>query len=146
MICIDARGIIGRTLCDETVKVLVVWSLNSQVAAANVVNGLVVDHEGAVGVLESCVRGENRVVWLNNRSGDLRGGINTELELALLSIVNGQTLHQQGTETRASSTTKRVEDQETLQSGAVVGDTSDLVQDLINELLSHSVVTTGVIV
>ena len=97
-------------------------------------------------MLEGCVRGEDRVVWLNNRGGNLRSWIHAELKLALLSIVDGQTLHQQGPETRTSSTTERVEDQETLQTRAVVGDTSDLVQHLINELLSDSVVTTGIVV
>jgi len=135
-----------QTLCDETVQVLVVGTLNSQVAAADVVDGLVIDHEGAIGVLEGCVRSEDGVVWFNNRGGDLRSGIHAELELALLSIVDGQTLHQQGTETRTSSTTEGVEDQETLQTRAVVGDTSNLVQHLIDELLSDSVVTTGIVV
>jgi len=97
-------------------------------------------------MLEGCVRSENGVVWFNNGGGDLRSGIHTEFELALLAIVDGQTLHQQGTETRTSSTTKGVEDQETLQTRAVVGDTSDLVQNLINELLSDSVVTTSIVV
>jgi hypothetical protein len=55
-----------HTLCDETVQVLVVGALNAEVPSADVVDGLVVDHEGAVGVLEGGVGGENGVVWLNN--------------------------------------------------------------------------------
>ena len=39
-----------------------------------------------------------------------------------------------------------MEDQETLKTGAVVGDAADLVQNLIDELLSNSVVSTRVIV
>jgi hypothetical protein len=39
-----------------------------------------------------------------------------------------------------------VEDEETLQTGAVVGNAADLVEDLVDELLSDGVVTTGVVV
>jgi hypothetical protein len=92
------------------------------------------------------VSGENGVVWLNNGVGDLRGRIDGELQLALLAVVDGQTLHEQRTETRACATTEGVEDEEALKTGAVVGNTADLVEDLIDELLANSVVTTGVVV
>ena len=136
----------AHTLSNETVEVLVVGALNSEVPAADVVDGLVVDHEGAVGVLKGSVGGEDGVVWLNNGCGNLGSWVDTELELALLAVVDGQTLHQQGTETGTSSSTEGVEDEETLQTGAVVGNAADLVEDLVDELLSDGVVTTGVVV
>jgi hypothetical protein len=135
-----------HTLGDETVKVLVVGALNTEVPSADVVDGLVVYHEGAVGVLQGGVGGENRVVGLNNRCSDLGRWVNAELQLALLAVVDRQTLHQQGSETRSSTATEGVEDEETLQTRAVVGDATDLVQDLVNELLSDRVVATGVVV
>ena len=63
----------GHDLADQTVEVLVGRALDVQVAAADVVDGLVVDHEGAVGVLQGSVRGQNGVVGFNNGSGNLRG-------------------------------------------------------------------------
>lgn len=90
--------------------------------------------------------GEDGVVGLNDRCGDLRGRVDTELELALLAVVDGQTLHEEGTETGTCATTERVEDEEALETGAVVGDAADLVEDLVNELLADGVVTTGVVV
>lgn len=135
-----------HTLGDETVQVLVVGALNAEVPAADVVDGLVVHHEGAVGVLQGGVSCENGVVGLDNRGGDLRRRVDTELELALLAVVNGQTLHQEGTEAGTCSTTEGVEDEETLQTGAVVGDAADLIQDLVDKLLTDCVVTTGVVV
>ena len=39
-----------------------------------------------------------------------------------------------------------MEDKETLQTGAVVGNAADLVEDLVNELLADGVVTTGIVV
>ena len=55
-----------HTLSDQAVQVLVVGALNAKVPSADVVDGLVVDHEGAVGVLQGGVGSKDRVVWLNN--------------------------------------------------------------------------------
>jgi hypothetical protein len=134
------------TLGDEPVQVLVVGALESEVAAADVINGLVVDHKGAVGMLESGVGGEDGVVWLNDRSRCLRSRVNAELELALLPVVDRQALHQQGAETRARTTAERVEDQEALETTAVIGHMANFVEDLVDQLLTDSVVTTSVVV
>ena len=135
-----------HTLGDQTVQVLVVWALNAQIASANVVDSFVVNHETAVGVLEGGVRGEDGVVGLDHGGGHLWSWVDAELELALLAVVNRQTLHQQRTEARASATAEGVEHQEALEARAAVGDTSDLVQHLVDELLANSVVATGVVV
>ena len=37
------------------VQICISWSLDVQISPANVVNSLVVDHKGAVGVFQSCV-------------------------------------------------------------------------------------------
>lgn len=135
-----------RTLSDQAVQVDVVGALEPEVAAANIVDGLVVDHEGAVGVLQGGVGGQDRVVRLNNGDGRLRSGVDTELQLALLAVVDGQTLHEESAETRAGTTAEGVEDQEALEAGAGVGDAADLVEDAIDELLSNGVVATGIVV
>jgi len=134
------------TLSNKAVKVLVVGALDAEVPSADVVDGLVVDHEAAVGVLEGGVGGKNRVVGLNDGCGDLGRWVDAELELALLAIVDGQALHQQGAETRASAATEGVEDEETLQTRAVIGNAADLVEHLVDELLADRVVTAGVVV
>ena len=97
-----------------TIQVGVGWALNVEVATADVVDGLVVDHEGTVGVLQGGVGGQDRVVWLDDGGGDLWGGVDGELQLGLLAVVNGETLHQEGSETGTGTTTEGVEDQETL--------------------------------
>jgi hypothetical protein len=97
-------------------------------------------------VLKSSVSGQDGVVWLNNRGRDLRSWVHAELQLALLAVVNRKTLHEKSTESGTSSTTERVEDEETLKTGAVVCNTADLVKDGVNQLLANSVVTTSVIV
>lgn len=97
-------------------------------------------------MLQGGVGGQDGVVRLNNGCGRLGSGVDTELQLALLAIVDGQALHEQSTETRTSTTTKGVEDQETLETSAAIGDAADLVQNAINELLSNGIVSTGVVV
>ena len=61
----------GDDLSDEPVEVGVGWSLNVQVSSADVVDSLIVDHEGTVGVLEGGVGGKDGVVGLNNGSRNL---------------------------------------------------------------------------
>ena len=59
----------GHNLTDQTVQVGVGGALDVQVAAADVVDGFVVDHEGAVRVLQCGVGGEDGVVGLHHRRG-----------------------------------------------------------------------------
>lgn len=47
------------TLCNEAVKVLEVGTLDTQVPSADAVDSLIVDHEAAIRVLQSRVRGED---------------------------------------------------------------------------------------
>ena len=136
----------GDNLGNQAVQVLVAGALDSEVTAADVVDGLVVNHEAAVGVLQGGVGGQDGVVGLHDGGSVLRGGVNAEFQLGLLAVVNGETLHQESTETRTGTTTEGVENQETLETSTVVGNTADLVEDLVDHLLSDSVVTTGVVV
>jgi hypothetical protein len=136
----------SHTLRDQTVEVLIVRAFQPQVPTADVIDGLVVHHEGAVGVLERGVGGEDRVIGLDDRGGRLGGRVDAELQLALFAVIHGKTLHQQGTEPRAGAAAERVEDQESLETSAVVGNTPDLVEDLVDQLLPDGVVTTGIVV
>ena len=135
-----------HTLSDQAIEVLVVRSFNAKVAAADVVDGLIVDHETAVGVLKGRVGGQDRVVRFNDRGRNLRGGVDTELKFALLAIVHRQTFHEKSTKPRASATTEGVEDKEALETSAVVGNTANLVEDLINELLANGIVSASIVV
>jgi len=136
----------GDDLGNETVEVGVSGTFDVKVAAANVVDGFVVNHEGTVGVLKGGVGGQDRVVGLNDSGGNLGGGVDGELELGLLSVVDRETLKEEGTETGTSTTTERVEDEETLETSAVVSELTDTVKDKVNNFLSDGVVTTGVVV
>jgi len=135
-----------RTLSDQAVQILVVWSPNSQISTADIIDRLIVNHEAAVGMLKSCMSCKDGVVGLNYRGSDLRSGIDAELQLALLAVIDWETLHEKSAEPGSSSSTERVEYQETLETRAIIGNMTDLVQHLVDQLLAHSVVPTGVIV
>ena len=75
-------------MTNQTVEISVRWSLDIEVSSADVIDGLIVDHECTVRVLESGVGGQNGVVGLNNSSGDLWRRVDCELELGLLSVVD----------------------------------------------------------
>jgi hypothetical protein len=107
---------------------------------------LVVDHEGTVRVFQGGVGGQDRVVRLDDRGGHLGSGVDGELELALLSVIRAQPLQQQTSETRTGTTSERVEDEESLETGTVVGESSNPVHDVVDELLSDGVVTSSVVV
>mmetsp|Transcript_8403 Transcript_8403/g.10281 ORF Transcript_8403/g.10281 Transcript_8403/m.10281 type:complete len:401 (+) Transcript_8403:240-1442(+) len=136
----------GDDLGDQSVEVGVGGALNVEVSAADVVHGLVVEHDGDVGVLKEGVGGQDRVVGLDDGGGDLRGGVDGEAELGLLAVVNGESLEEERSETGASATADGVEHKEALETSALIGELSDAVEAEVNNLLTDGVVTTGEVV
>ena len=61
--------------------------------------------------------------------------------ITLQYILKISPLHQQRCKSTSGATAERVEDQESLQSGASIGKTTDTVERLINQLLADRVVT-----
>lgn len=114
------RGDRADDLGDQAVQVLVVGTGNVKVASANIVNGLVVNQESAVRVLDGAVGGQNSVVRLNNGCGHTRSWVNGKLELALLAVLGRKPLEEKSTKTGTGTTTEGVEDQETLERVAVI--------------------------
>ena len=75
-------------LAHEAVKIRVGWALNVEVSTADVIDGLIVYHEGTIRVLQGGVGGEDGVVGLNDSCGNLGGWVNGELQLGLLAIID----------------------------------------------------------
>jgi len=136
----------GDHLGNKSVQVGVSGSLDIEVTAADIVDGLVVEHNGDIGVLEERVGGEDRVVGLNDGGGDLRRGVDGEAELGLLAVVDGEALEEEGAETGAGTATNSVEDEEALETSALIGELTDSVEAEINNLLTNGVVTTSEVV
>ena len=136
----------GDNLGNESVKVGVGWSLNVEVSSADIVDGLVVEHDGDVSVLKERVGGEHGVVWLNNSSGDLWGWVDGETELGFLSVIDGKSLEEERSETGSGTTTDGVEDKETLETSALIGELSDSVEAEVNNFLSDGVVSASIVI
>ena len=151
---IDVQGTIeseggserGDNLSNESVQVGVGGSLNVEVTSADIVDSLVVEHNGNIGVLKEGVGGEHGVVRLNDGGGDLGGGVDGEAELGLLAVVDGESLEEERAETGAGTTTNGVEDEEALETSALIGELSDSVEAEVNDFLTNGVVTTGEVV
>ena len=151
---IDVKGTIesegsgqrGDNLGNESVQVGVGWSLDVEVSSADIVDGLVVDHDGDIGVLKEGVGGEHGVVWLNNGGRDLRGWEDGESELGFLTVVHGESLEEERSESGSGTSTDGVEDEETLETSALIGELSDSVEAEIDDLLTNGVVSSGEVV
>merc|ERR1719487_1258661 len=151
---IDVQGTVepqGRRqrrydLGDQTVQVGVGRALDVQVAAADVVQRLVVDLVGHIGVLQQGVDAQHGVVGLDNGGGHLRATPHSEGDLGLLTVVHGQALQHQATQTGSRTTTDSVVDHESLETGTVVSQLTDAVQAQIDDLLTDGVVTTSEVV
>jgi len=142
----EGGGQRGDDLGDESVKVGVGGSLDIEVSSADIINGFVIDHDSDISVLEEGVGGENGVVRLNNSGGNLGRRIDGETKLGLLTIVDGESLEEEGSETGTGSTTDGVEDEETLETSALIGKLSDSVEAEIDDFLTNGVVTTSEVV
>lgn len=136
----------GDDLREESVQVGVSWSLNVEVSAADIIYCLIVEHDSDIGVFEERVSREYRVVRLNNGSGDLWGWVDSEAELGFLAVVNGQSLKEERAESRASASTDSVEDEEALETCALISELSDSVKAEIDNLFTDGVVATSEVV
>ncbi len=133
-------------LGDESVQVGVGGALDVEVAAAHVVESLIIEAEGAVGVLQECVRREHVIVGLHDSGGDLGSRGHGEGELRFAAIVHGQALQKKGAKTGAGTTTSGMEDHEALETSAVISQLANAVQHEVHDLLADGVVTTSVVV
>ncbi len=122
---------------DQTVQVGVRRALNVQRAAANVVDGLIVQHDGDVSVLQQGVGRQDRVVRLDDGRRHLGRRVDGEGQLGLLAIVDGQALQEQRAKARAGTATDGVEDEEALETRAVVGQLADAVERQVDDFLAN---------
>merc|ERR1719327_1499668 len=135
-----------RDLRDDAVQVGVRRALNVQATTANIVDGLVVQTESHVGVLQQRVRRKHVIVRLHDSGGNLRGRSHSVRQLGLFAVVDRKALQQKSSKTRAGTSTSGVVHKETLKTSAVVRKLAHSVQHKVDNLLANGVVTTGVVV
>ena len=137
----------GRdNLGNESVQVGVGGSLDIEVSSADIVDGLVIEHDGDIGVLKEGVSGEDGVVRLDDGGGDLGRRVDGESELGFLTVIDGKSLEEEGSETGTGTSTDGVEDEETLETSALIGELSNSVEAEIDDLATDGVMSSGEVV
>jgi len=136
----------GDNLGNESVQVGVGGSLDIEVSSADIVDGLVIEHDGDIGVLKEGVSGEDGVVRLDDGGGDLGRGVDGESELGFLTVIDGESLEEERSETGSGTSTDGVEDEETLETSALIGELADSVEAEIDDLTSDGVMSSGEVV
>ena len=137
----QAGGDTGHDGGDEVVQVTVGGVVELESPHADVVEGLVVDTEGLVRVLNELVDGEGGVVGLDNGIGDLGGRHDGEGGHHAVGELLTDLGDQEGTHTSTGTTTEGVGDLETLEAVAALSLTADDVKNLVDQLSTLSVVT-----
>jgi len=136
----------GDDLGDEPVQVGVGGSLDVEGPPADIVDGFVVKHDSDIGVLEEGVGREDGVVGLDDGGGDLGRGVDREAKLGLLAVIDGEPLEEERAQTGAGTATDGVEDEEALETGALVSKLSDSVEAEVDDFFTDGVMTTSEVV
>ncbi len=74
------------------------------------------------------------------------GWIDGETELGFLTVIDGKSLEEERSETGTGSSTDGVEDEETLETSALIGELSDSVEAEINDFFTDGVMSSGEVV
>eukprot|EP01084_Bolivina_argentea_P311568 539346_1 len=131
---------------DEMVQVTEGGGGQLQGAEADIVQGLVVDAHGLIGVLNQLMDGQGGVVGLNHGVGHLGGRDDGEGHHDTIGVLLTELADQEGSHTGTGTTTQGVGDLESLQAVAALGLLADDVEDGVDELGTLSVVTLGPVV
>ena len=129
----------GDDLRQQTVQVCVCRALDVQVAAADIVQSLVVDLVGDVCVLEERMDAKYGIVRLNDGCGDLGAAPDGERDLGLLAVIDGKALEQEAAKTGTGTTADGVVDEETLETGAVISELANAIEDKVDNLFTDGV-------
>jgi len=92
------------------------------------------------------VSGEDGVVWFNNSGRDLWGWVDGETKFGFLTVIDRESLEEEGTETGSSTTTDGVENEETLETSTLISKFSDSVKTEIDDFFTNGVMSSGEVV
>jgi hypothetical protein len=137
----QARGDAGHDGRDQVVKISIGWVRQFEGSHADIVESLVINTEGLIGVLDQLMHGESGIVWLNNGVGNLGGWDNRESCHHAIRELLTDLGDQKRTHASTSSTTERVGDLETLEAVASFGFTTNDIKNLINKLSTFGVMS-----
>jgi len=136
----------GNNLSDKSVQVGVGWSFNIEVSSADIIDCFIIKHNSNISVFKEGVSWENWVVWLNDCSWDLGWWVNGKTELWFFTVIDWQSLEEKRSQTWASTSTDWVENEETLESSALISKFSDSVKAEVNDFFTDGVMTSSEVV
>merc|ERR1712109_226680 len=142
----EAAGDTREGSGDEMVKITVGGGGELEGTEADIVEGLVVNGHGIIGVLDELMDGQGSVVGLDDGIRDLgrwhdREGAHLSVGVLLTDLGDQESAH-----TRASATTERVGDLEALEAVTALSLLTDDIEDGVDELSTLGVVTLGPVV
>merc|ERR1719183_321679 len=136
----------GDDLRQQAVQVGVGGTLDVEVAAADVIERLVVVHDGDVGMFEQGVHAQDRIVRLHNGRRHLGACPHREADLRLLAVVDREALKHQASQARPRATTDSVIDHEALKARTVIGELPDAIEHQVYDLLADCIVPASEII
>ncbi|GIX66283.1 uncharacterized protein BcabD6B2_57190 [Babesia caballi] len=137
----------GRNdLRDDAVQVLVDRAADVEVLLADGVNGLVVEDDGDVGVLQEGVRRQDGVVGLHYRRGHLGRRPDAEVELGLALVLGADVLQEETAGAGAGTAANCGEEEEALDAVAGVAQLADAVHGGVHDVGAGGVAAAGEVV
>jgi len=136
----------GDDLSNKSVKVGISGSFDIELSSADIIDSFVIKHNSDISMFKERVSRQDGVVWFNDGSGDLGRRIDSETELGLLAVIDGESFEEEGSETRSGTTTDGVEDHEALETGTVISKLSDSVECKVDDFFTNGIMTSGEVV
>ena len=76
----------------------------------------------------------------------MRAAPDGERDLGLLAVIDGKALEQEAAKTGTGTTADGVVDEETLETGAIVGELANAIQNEVDDFFADGVVTAGEVI
>jgi hypothetical protein len=130
----------------QVVKISVRWVGELESSHADIVESLVVDTKGLIGVFNQLMDGESSIVRLDNGIRDLGGWHNREGSHHTVGEFLTDLGDQERTHTSTSSTSERMGDLETLETVAALSLTTNNIQDLVDKLSTLGIMSLSPVV
>ena len=130
----------------KMVKVTIGRGGELEAPEADVIEGLVVNDEGLIGVLDKLVDREGGVVGLDNSIRDLGGGDNREGAHHAVGVLLADLGDQESSHSRASASSERMGQLESLEAVAAFSLLADNIEDAVDEFRTLRVVSFAPVV
>jgi hypothetical protein len=142
----EAAGDTGHGSRDQVVQITISGGGELEGSEADIVEGLIINDHDFISILDQLMDGEGGIVGFNDGVRDLGGGEDGEGFHDSVGVFFSDLGDEEGSHTRAGTTTEGVGDLESLEAITAFSFLSNDIEDRVNELSTFSVVTLGPVV